>query len=286
MTVQKPRTKLKPKVPKTSKRPASDSPGDYSIWLSMDGIVQSVPWRLGSYGDDGALSDTDLSKLAEWFDLPTDLLQTLSHQLGFCLDVESEVKLVRVKRSKAIERAGSNLEKALKLTETMEAAAQKLAALLESLSTQFANSKEDAAMLPAARARAHELCSTIASTNDAIEAIRRTSGAAAVMTPFNKVHVWDKRRQYVVETCCHTWSEAKRSITYTSNDAAPKGRKREGPLVDFIQAIVVRLSDPPKELSVETIKKDIDRFKKSMAKPDELTTAPDQGINSSEPEGN
>jgi hypothetical protein len=279
MTVQKRGIKLKPKVPMTPKRRGADTPGDYSIWLSMDGIRPSVPWRLGSYGDDGALSDTDLSELAERFDLPSDLLRTLSQQLGYCLDVESEVNLVRVKRSKAIERAGSDLEKALKLTETMEAAAKKLAALLEPLSTQFANSKEDAAMLPAARAKAQELCSTIAATNDAIKAIRRTSGAAAVMTPFNKVHVWDMRRKYVVETCCHAWKEAKRSMTYTSNDDAPKGKKREGPLVDFIQAIVVRLSDPPKELSVETIKKDIDRLKKSMAKRDELTTPPDQGTN-------
>lgn len=279
MAVQKSGIKLKPKVPMTPKRRSADTPGDYSIWVSMDGIRPSVPWRLGSYGDDGALSDTDLSELAERFDLPSDLLRTLSQQLGYCLDVESEVNLVRVKRSKAIERASSDLEKALKLTETIEAAAKKLAALLEPLSTQFANSKEDAAMLPAARATAQELCSTIAATNDAIEAIRRTSGAAAVMTPFNKVHVWDMRRKHVVETCCHAWKEAKRSMTYTSNDDAPKGKKREGPLVDFIQAIVVRLSDPPKELSVETIKKDIDRLKKSMAKRDELTTPPDQGTN-------
>lgn len=148
-----------------------------------------MPWRIGAYGDDGALSDTDLSELAERFDLPCGLLRTLSRQLGYCLDVESEVNLVKVKRSKAIERECSDLEKALKLTETIEAAAKKLAALLEPLSTQLANSKEDAAMLPAARATARELCSTIAATNDAIEAIRRTSGAATVMRPFNKVHV-------------------------------------------------------------------------------------------------
>lgn len=283
--MQKPGTKLKPKVPMTSKRPASDTPGDYSIWLSMDGIRPSVPWRLGSYGEDGALSDTDLSELAERFDLPSDLLQTLSRQLGYCLDVESEVNLVRVKRSKAIKRAGSDLEKALKLTETMEATGRKLAALLEPLSTQFANSKEDAAMLPAARAMAQELCSTIAATNDAIEAIRKTSGAAAVMRPFNKVHVWDKRREHVVKTCCHTWSDAKRSMTYTSNEAAPKGRKREGPLVDFIQAVALKVTDPPKELRVETIRKDIDRLKKSMAKPDELKAPPDKGINGFEPKG-
>ncbi|MFD1193814.1 hypothetical protein ACFQ3C_03930 [Seohaeicola saemankumensis] len=281
MTEQKSRAKLEPNLSKTSKRCAPDPPDDYSIWLSMDGIAPSVPWRLGSYGNGGALSDSDLLELAKQFDLPTGLLRTLSQQLGFCLDVESEVNLVEVKRSKAIERTGSDIEKALKLTETMEAAAKKLAALLEPLSTQFANSKEDAAILPAARAKAQELCSTITATIDAIDAIRRTSGSAAVMRPFNKVHVWDKRREYVIKTCCHTWSEVRRSITYTSNDAAPKGKKREGPLVDFIQAIVAKVTDPPKELRVETIRKDIDRFKKSMAKPDELTTPPDKCINSS-----
>ena len=100
-----------------SQSPSFEASDDYSIWLHFDGINTSAPWRLGSYGDDGAISDSDLLELADRFDLSIDLLQTLSRQLGYSLDVDSEVNLVRIKRSKAIERADKELSRAAKLAE-------------------------------------------------------------------------------------------------------------------------------------------------------------------------
>lgn len=263
---------------KTTKKHSPDASEDYSIWLSMDGIKTSAPWRLGSYGDDGVLSDSDMLELAERFKLPSNLLQTLSRQLGYCLDVDSEVNLVRIKRSKAIERADKELAKATKLAKKLQVAAAKLSTLLTPLNDQFAQCKEDAALLLVAKAQADELGHKVASAMTAIQTVRDTPGAAAVMTPFNKVYVWDKRRQHVVETCGFIWREAGRPVTLTTKHDNDAGKKRMGQLYDFIQAVVVKLTEPPRELSGETIRKDLDRFKKDQAKPDELTTPPDRGI--------
>lgn len=275
-----PRTEPKPKSQSksTSKKRSPKQPDDYSIWLSMDGIRLSAPWRLRSYGDDGALSESDLSELAERFDLPTSLLETLSQQLGYCLDTDSEVNLVEVKRSKAIERANQELARALNLVEKIEVATVELTTLLEPLSSKFTQSKKDAALLLAAKTKAKEVCVSITATGDDIKLIMETPGAAAVMSPRNKVRVWDKRRQHVVETCCYAWQDAGRPVTLTTKSDEVGGKKRGGVLYDFIQAIVVRLTDPVRDLPGETIRKDLDRFKDNQAKPDELTTPPDCGI--------
>ncbi|OWY07860.1 hypothetical protein B6V72_18730 [Thioclava sp. F34-6] len=217
-------------------------------------------------------------ELADRFDLSTDLLQTLSRQLGYCLDVDSEVNLVRIKRSKAIERADKELSKAAKLATDIQIAAEKLSELLAPLDDQFAQNKDDAAVLLAAKAKAKELRNTVAATIATITTVQETPGAAAVMVPFNKIYVWDKRRQYVIETCCYAWTEAGRTVTYSSQERTKKGTNRGGPFIDFLQSVAIKLTDPPRELSPETIRKDIDRFKKRSAEPDELTTPPDRGI--------
>lgn len=264
-----------------SQSPSFEASDDYSIWLHFDGINTSAPWRLGSYGDDGAISDSDLLELADRFDLSIDLLQTLSRQLGYSLDVDSEVNLVRIKRSKAIERADKELSRAAKLAADIQIAAGKLSKLLAPLDDQFARSKDDSAVLLAAKAQAAELRNTVTAAIAAITTVQRTPGAAAVMAPFNKTHVWDKRRQNVIETCCYVWLEAGRAVTYSSQERTKKGTERGGPFIDFLQAVAIKLTDPPRELSQETIRKDIDRFKKRLAEPDELTTPPDRGIDAS-----
>lgn len=278
MAMRKTSAQLMSNPIKTKKKHSPDIPGDYSIWLSMDGIRLSAPWRLRSYGDDGALSESDLSELAERFDLPTSLLETLSRQLGYCLDTDSEVNLVEVKRSKAIERANQELARALKLLEEIEVAAMEMATLLEPLSSKFTQNKKDSALLLAAKTKAKKVCASITATGDDIKLIMETPGAAAVMSPRNKVRVWDKRRQHVVETCCYAWQDAGRPVTLTTKPDEAGGKKRGGVLYDFIQAVVVKLTDPVKELPGETIRKDLDRFKDNQAKPDELTTPPDRGI--------
>jgi hypothetical protein len=243
----------------------------------MDGIKLSAPWKLAAYGDDGALSDADQAALADSFGLEANVVETLSQQLGYCLDTESEVTLVAVNRAKAIHRAQAPLEEAAGLSKRLERDIQKIANLLEGLSDQFKVQKEDAQVLPSAKAHvdavvkaSHGLLASIVRAID-------TTGAAVDISPLNANHVSDKRRQHVIETCCYAWRDAGRKLTYTTVSDGSKADRHAGPLIDFIQDVTRRVTDPSKELSTNTIKKDIDRLRKKLSRPDQLSLPPIKG---------
>jgi len=259
----------------TAKPPTA--PEDSSIYLSMDGIRASAPWRIAAYGDDGALSEADLKALAERFDLPEPVLQRLSRELGYCLDEGSEVTLVEINKRVAIERAVTNLETAAGKARRVEAELQAIERTLAPLSDYFAENRADADLLASAKARARQLREAASELYEAIDRVTRTPGAAADMAPRDKRKVWDKRRQYVVETCCHAWRDAGRPLTYTTRADIPEPDRRRGALVAFIQAVVARVTDPPSPLSGETLRKDIDRFKARLAAPDPLSVPPEKG---------
>jgi len=74
------------------------------------------------------------------------------------------------------------------------------------------------------------------------------------------------RREYVVRSCCYVWEDAGRKVTYTTVSHEPGEPQRRGELVEFVNAVVPLVTDPPTTLSVETIRRDIDLFKKLCAK--------------------
>ncbi len=258
-------------------RQIPDQPGDYTVYPSIDGIRVSAAWRLGSYGDDGALSTNAVSDLAEQFDLPLAIVENLSKELGHCLDNESEVNLVAVNRATAIKRAEVSLEEAARLAKRIETDAKNTAKLMEGLSDQFKAHDEDAQLLRSANAQINAVVQASVGLEDTVAQIIKAPGAAADMSPLNKTHVRDKRRQYVVETCCYAWQDAGRPVTLTTAHHAEAGKKRKGRLFDFIQEAVARVTDPPTQLSGETLRKDLDRFKKSLLAADPVLMPPIKG---------
>ncbi|WP_026758873.1 hypothetical protein [Sediminimonas qiaohouensis] len=68
------------------------------IYLHFDGINQRLPFRMADYGDDGALTGDQIEYLAQSFLLDLRLAQELSVLLGYSLDIDSKVSLIRVKR--------------------------------------------------------------------------------------------------------------------------------------------------------------------------------------------
>ena len=270
-----PKPKLTPPI-KSGKRTPKQSE-DYTIWLPMDGIRLSVSWKLAAYGDEGALSDSDKAALADRFGLEPNVVETLSQQLGYCLDNEAEVPLVAVNRAKAIHRAQAPLEEAAGLAKRLERDIQKIANLLEGLSDQFKEHKEDAQILPSAKAHADAVLTASQGLSASIVRAIDTQGAAADISPLNVNHVSDKRRQYVIETCCYAWLDAGRKLTVSTVADGSKADRHAGPLIDFLQDVTRRVTDPSEELSTNTIKKDIDRFRKKFSGPDQLSLPPIKG---------
>lgn len=75
-----------------------------SVYVHFDGIKQTLPFRLADYGDDGALNEDQIEDLAKSFQLETSLARDLSILLGYSLDIDSEVNLVRVKREEGTKK--------------------------------------------------------------------------------------------------------------------------------------------------------------------------------------
>lgn len=175
-----------------------DIEGDYSVYPHMDGIKCSMPWKLGSYGERGALSEDMIESLAERFDLPTNLVGELSVILGNCLnnDEDIAINLTEVRRSQAIERGQKHLKQLLRKAKQSSISPQELRNSLGSLSTYFASTPEDADLLPQVLDNI-ETATTL--TQDVIDDIRHilvTPGAVAEMSPRDKRFSRDKRLQY------------------------------------------------------------------------------------------
>jgi hypothetical protein len=69
----------------------------------------------------------------------------------------------------------------------------------------------------------------------------------------------DVRRRWVLRAIFLFWQSLGRPLGFTTD---PITSKRHGELIDFTQAVIRCISDPPGELSAETIVKEISAFKK------------------------
>ncbi|WP_170756102.1 hypothetical protein [Ruegeria lacuscaerulensis] len=249
---------------------------DYSVYPHMDGIKCSMSWKLGSYGERGALSDDMIGSLAERFGLPTKLVRELSVLLGNCLNNDDDIaiNLTEVRRSQAIVRGQKHLKTLLREATRGTITTQELRNALGSLSTYFVSTPEDADLLPQLLKKL-ETATTL--TQDVIDDIRRihgTPGAVAEMSPRDKRFSRDKRRQYIVESCCHIWKDSGRPLTYTTYSDGRPGGQRQGPLINFIQAVVKMITEPGQILSGETIRVDIDGFRDKLEREEQERWAP------------
>ncbi|MCB4458009.1 hypothetical protein [Leisingera sp. McT4-56] len=249
---------------------------DYSIYLHMDGVKCSTAWRLGSYGVDGALTADMKTNLLNRFSLSNELVERLSIELGHCLNNDNDVaiNLLEVNRAQAIEKGRTFLRKLVRQFKNGACTRQELLADLIKLSPYFAASPEDATLLPQAVSALENSEAITPDIHAALERLRRTLGAAADMSPRDKRRAHDKRRQYIVETCCYAWKDAGHPLTYTTFSDGRRGGQRQGLLIEFIQTVVRMVTVPSHRLSGETIRKDIDRFRDALTREEEEFWAP------------
>lgn len=249
---------------------------DYAIYPNIDGIRPSAPWRLGDYRERGMLSEAMIRHLADRFALAEPLVRSLSVMLGNCLDNEgSAIVLVEVKCLQAIAAGQKRVRRILHGMKHRNFSPSDARDSLASLTAEFAKDPKDASLLPDAISK---LTDSDNFTDDILASITRlldVPGAVAILVPRDKRKVMDKRRQYVVESCCHVWLDGGRPLTYTTVSDGSKRGQRHGPLIEFIQAVVRMITQPSRELSGETIRVDIDHFRAKIEKPDTLFDPPE-----------
>ena len=192
------------KKPKALPAPRADN----SIYPHME-VVDGYRWRVGSYDERGVLSTDQIDQLEQRFELPREVLERCSIELGNCLDEDGAVNLVEVKRSVALRRAEETLQD---VRHESQRAADKLGKLSDRvmlLSEQFVADMDDRTALRTALSSLHAQLTVALEANtqlgETAEQVLAQPGSAADMSPTDKRKNRDKRRQYVVETCCYAW---------------------------------------------------------------------------------
>lgn len=245
----------------------SSGPTD-ELEIYLDGLHErsKTPWIIRDYQEKGALTDATKAQIIEQFDLEPGLVDELSILVGNSLDKESAVSLTKVTREKAVERGHSRLEDAARLAKRMKTDKAAIRAHLSRLQPYFDDSGRAAPRLASLQAELTGIHSVLGSLEARIDELAAIENGVAEIEPDDKRNSRDGRREHVVRSCCYIWEDAGRAVSYTSKSYGPKHQRRSGPLVDLVQIVTQNVTDPPTELPVETIRSDVDTFKKLRKK--------------------
>ena len=239
----------------------SSGPTD-DLKIYLDGLNDrpKVSWITRDYQEKGALTDTTKAQIVEQFDLEPRLVDELSILVGNSLDEESEVSLTKVTREKAVMRGRKRLEDAARLAKRMKTDNAAIQAHLSRLQPYFDDSGRAAPRLASLQEELASIQSVLGGLEARIDDLAMIEHGVAEIEPDDKRSARDTRREHVVRSCCYIWEDAGRPVSYTSKSSGPKHQRRGGPLVDLVQIVTQNVTDPPTELRVETVRRDIDNF--------------------------
>lgn len=253
---------------------------DYSIYPHLEEVIDGYHWRIGIYDGRGVLSVEEIDLLEERWDLPRTVLERCSVELGHCLEPDAAINFVEVRKSVATPRGERTLED---VRHQAREAARKLSGLSKQvrlLSSYFDGEAENERALSELKLLFEAAVTANTDLGKAATDLLGRKGAAAEMSPRDRRKVRDMRRPNIVATCCYAWQDAGRTVSYTTRSDRLSHEALGGQLVEFINHIILMLTDPRKEIARGTLKKDIDRFRRKQNKQnkeDELLMPPDFG---------
>ena len=235
------------------------------MYRHFDSYKRGPVWPTADYAEQGFFTAEQKDHLASKFDLSAELVSNLSLYVGNTLDEDSLMNLTRVSREKAVNAAEEALRRAVRHARQSEQYRGRVVEVLLGCSTLFADTPADAARLDRAQALARDPESKLGELLEAVDAVLECPGSAAILAPADLRKVYDGRREHIVRSCCYTWMEAGRPLTYAMN----KGR-REGPLFELIWTVMRLVLSDDHRPSDETIRNDIDRFRELVKRRPEI----------------
>lgn len=233
---------------------ASDGKGTKKDWhrdalcISTDGIRRTVAWKLKDYGENGALSHDQMGSLANRFSLPQDQLRELSRLLGEALG--SLPTCIFISRSKAIAEGNAEIATAMK---EMGIAEKKLHSAATRLAALHVNAYADSQAqsdFRVARDGLKQCQEYLRVHQKMLEGAAPSPELVYRLRPENAKNVRDYRRDRVLLAIMQVWHDSGRKLTFTTD---PITSERRGVLVDFVQAVVGCVTDPPGILGGESI---------------------------------
>ncbi len=248
---------------KSQSKPAAtsqDTRKDYSIYVHIDGIRGAMPWRIDDYGDAGALSEADVREIAERAGLERRLIEDLSKRLGYCLDRDTSANFVEVHRATASVRGREILGDLKRRVGRVLSQFSKLEDGMDKLEPSFASEETSNSQLVEAKQLTADLAPSLRRLGQLLGSMDDRPGAAFDLSPRDKREVVDRRRLDVVMQCCATWKAANRELEYNT---APHGEQGQlvGQLADFVQSVVLKVTEPAQEIRGGTLRKDLDYCK-------------------------
>ena len=249
---------------------SSAVPPDETVYLHFEGDDRGRSWPVANYGEQGIFTAAQEMELASRFGFSPALVSELSLYVGNALDAESMTTMTRVSRRKAVTGAEVALRRAVRHARQDDRRHGKLVEVLLACSAQFAEAPSDSALLSHAQTLARNPNSSLTDLLDAADAVLARTGSAALLAPADRREVWDGRREHIMRSCCYVWMDAGKPLTYTTRSDRPSKKQREGSLFDLIRTVMGMVLSKGKLPSDETIRKDIDQFRKLMKRHPEI----------------
>lgn len=244
---------------------------DYSIYPSIDWINPTdFPFRIADYREQGIFTDDQLEFLVQQHGLTDDLARELSVLVGNALDINSYVSFVRISRSRVQRRLASALNGKRVRTTPMLDDVGVINQLFAALSLpHFVPVDGDHPGKIRMAGPPHEIWG--AGGRSLVIAGPRLpislEIAQLVLVPDDRRTEADERRRLVVEQCCHIAKDAGWSLSFTTDPTLPKNQ-RTGRLVELIKDVIRLATDPPMDLSGDTIVSDIELARLRMSPDD------------------
>lgn len=238
---------------------------DRTVYVSGEDGKRSAGWRIGSYEERGILSGDERVALVAGFGLTAEQVDELSVAVGNSLDGESIVELLPISAAKATAKGQKALEEAARLARRIKRDQERLRTVLAGLSCDLDESGTAEGEMHAIEASLATITPEVEGLEDRIVGLKAIPNGVAELTPDDKRAVRDKRRTHVVWSCCYVWRESGREISYTSVPHETGNRARGGALIDFIQSVILFVTEPASEAPVSSILRDIKLFEARRA---------------------
>ena len=209
--------------------------------------------------EEGALTGEQVASLCERHDFDEVHLGKLSLQIAKVLSKRLSLSQPELGSSR-IDKGVREARKLLKSLETAERKLQEATMVLEKLKFKdpFAYIGRDNPA-NAYLANFQKSCAQVDEFRSYVSTMAEHQLIFSTGTP-DKRRMRDERRRMICTAIFNVWEENGGKVSYTTETDKEKNQ-RVGPLIDFINSVVVCITDPITELSGETIRSEIDWYR-------------------------
>jgi hypothetical protein len=210
----------------------------------------TIPWRLRDTRptSDGALTDDQMLRLGQKFGFDLAAMRELSQKIDIGLSKELSMTQLELRPIK-IAKGVADLRAVIKTLVAAELKLSKAGEKLQHLKIGAPSGQNLESFVSSCRA--------ITQFRKNLEIYERHSWVTYIGNP-DKRRTKDVRRSIVCTGIFNVWDEGGRNLSYSTD---PETSERGGRLVEFVNAVVECITDPPSRLRGEAIKVELDEFK-------------------------